>query len=89
LIAFGEISGLRSNVRKTSLMLVGTGGAVPNDLTDLGFTVAQSINTLGFEIRHDLHNLTECFDKAAVKMRNIANFWTRFRLTLPGRIAIA
>jgi len=67
LIAFGEISGLRCNVRKTSLMLVGTGGAVPNDLTDLGFTVAQSINTLGFEIRHDLHNLTECFDKAADK----------------------
>ncbi len=44
---------------------------------------------LGFDIDNRAERLGENFDKCISKMRQIVGNWSRFRLTLPGRIAIA
>ena len=34
-------------------------------------------------------NCWDNFDITIKKMKNVANFWTKFKLSLPGRIAVA
>jgi len=86
---FAQISGLTCNFDKTSIMLVGFGDNPKPDLTTLGFMVTESIKILGFEISNDLTTLQQHFDTAAQKIVKIIAFWSRFRLSMPGRIAIA
>ena len=51
--------------------------------------VKNSITVLGLKIDNNLSNLHVNFDDTLKKMQNVANFWSRFKLGLPGRIAIA
>jgi hypothetical protein len=44
---------------------------------------------LGIEISYRLDNIEEIFEKITGKIIDQAAYWERFRLTLPGRIAIA
>jgi len=89
LIDFGNLSGLRCNLDKTTVLFAGTGGAIPAGLENIGFRIVDRITLLGFEISWDLSGLQIAFDKAVDKMRKICNFWHRFRLSLTGRINIA
>jgi hypothetical protein len=43
---------------------------------------------LGYEIDAKIENLERNFDKCITKMRKTIGNWSRFRLSLPGRIAI-
>jgi len=50
--------------------------------------VTQEFTLLGMKIDNKLENLTGNFDLVISKMLRTVNFWARFGLTLPGRIAI-
>jgi hypothetical protein len=83
---FGDISGLRCNYDKTLVVPIGTNTVIPNNLH--GFTVSNKIKLLGLEISNDLNLLTENFLVIRDKIVSLVLFWERFKLTLPGRIAI-
>ena len=86
---FCRLSGLRCNFEKTNLMLVGGADRLRENLQDIGYNITDRIKLLGFDIDNNLEDLTQNFDKAIVKIRNIISFWERFRLSVPGRINIA
>jgi hypothetical protein len=87
---FGNISGLRTNVDKSTMMRIGrcTRQMDPGVLR-VGFPLVEKMKLLGFEISNDIECLSENFDICMSKMRKIVGNWSRFRLTLPGRIGIA
>ncbi len=50
LFDFSEISGLKCNTEKTSLMPIGPVAQVPEEITDLGFQISERIHILGMDI---------------------------------------
>jgi len=90
MIQFGVISGLCTNVEKTTMMRIGNRDTVLDPrIADLGFVMVDTMKILGFEIDSRVERLGVNFDKCISKMRQVVGNWSRFRLTLPGRIAIA
>jgi hypothetical protein len=88
LAQFGTLSGLKCNVDKSAILVTGT-NVIPDYVADSGFKPVNKINILGLEISNNLQSLTDNFDKPIEKIRNISNFWRKFRLSLPGRICVA
>ncbi|MFN9942541.1 MAG: hypothetical protein ACK56I_24030, partial [bacterium] len=90
MIQFGFISGLCTNVEKTTMMRIGNLDTVLDPrIEQLGFGLVTEMKILGFDIDNKAEQLEKNFDKCISKMRQIVGNWSRFRLTLPGRIAIA
>jgi hypothetical protein len=87
LIDFGDISGLKCNIEKTTIMPVGGIQALPFD-NDTGFTVDTKIKLLGIEIDNGLTCLEHVHLLTIDKICSITRFWSRFWLSLPGRINI-
>jgi len=85
---FASFSGLRSNADKTTLLFCGQENNVVNDIADIGFNIDDHFILLGMKINKGLGSLTTYFDEIIVKLQQIAEYWTRFRLTLPGRISV-
>jgi hypothetical protein len=48
---FGQISGLICNVEKTTIMQVGTGGPLPEEIMDLGFSPTDEVTILGLTLK--------------------------------------
>jgi hypothetical protein len=86
---FGSISGLECNVEKTILMQVGSELPIEPEIVQLGFDIRDEITLLGLIIQKD----SGCWEKSCKKIsgsiRKEINFWLRFNLSLPGRIAIS
>ncbi len=59
LILFGELSGLKCNFEKTSLMPIGNFQNIENDLFELGFTITDKITLLGLDIDRNLNFFRE------------------------------
>ena len=89
LTTFGNISGLKCNFDKTSIMPVGNKAAFTQEIIDIGFPVTNSVHLLGLEINDDLSSLTTVHTKTIEKIRKSINFWQRLRLSIPGRLNIA
>ena len=90
MLDFGYISGLKTNVEKTTMMRIGNLETVLDPrIEQLGFETVDEMRILGFDIDNKAERLERNFDKCIGKMRQIVGNWSRFRLTLPGRIAIA
>jgi hypothetical protein len=85
---FADISGLKCNVEKSQIMLTGT-QMVPEYIQESGFSLVNIVTILGFEITRDPGELDRNFDKAIEKIEKIARFWSRFKLSLAGRIMVA
>jgi Reverse transcriptase (RNA-dependent DNA polymerase) len=85
---FGTLSGLKCNFDKTFVMQVGDTTVIP-ECEDLGFRVVNSITLLGMEIDNNLDCLHSCHEKTLEKISNIITFWSRFCLSIQGRINIA
>jgi hypothetical protein len=83
---FGKISGLLCNYDKTMVMPIGKHDVIAENFC--GFTVSNKIKLLGMEITPELDNTDDIFIEIGEKILNIILFWSRFRLTLCGRIAI-
>jgi exonuclease III len=87
---FAEISGLKCNVNKSMLMMVGNGNLpVPPCVQNSGFQIVDSIKVLGFDITKNYEDLNSNFDDSIKKIKKTARFWERFKLSLPGRINVA
>ena len=90
LFDFGQISGLETNVEKTALMPIGMlDSPVEQDILDLGFEIVDSFKCLGLTINNKASSLERHFDEKIVKIRQLIGNWSRFNLSLPGRIAIS
>jgi hypothetical protein len=90
MLEFGVVSGLCTNVEKTTIMRIGNiESRIDPRIEDLGFTFVTDMKILGFEIDQNLVQLDQNFEKIISKLRQIVGNWSRFRLSLPGRIAIA
>jgi len=83
---FGAISGLGCNVEKTNLLPIGAVDNINNDIRNVGFTIVSNITVLGVEIGE---NYNTNYTKLLEKVQKQVNFWTRFSLSLPGRINVA
>ncbi len=89
LVSFGNISGLECNVEKTILMQVGSDLPIEQNILNLGFDVKNEITLLGLVIEGDTGSFEKSFNKITQSIAKEKNFWLRFNLSLPGRIAIA
>jgi hypothetical protein len=83
---FGALSGLKCNYDKTMVMPVGNTTRIPRKL--YGFSLTNKIKLLGADITNNWEDLEKNFDTVTDKIESLILFWERFRLTLPGRIAI-
>ncbi len=90
LFDFGDISGLETNVEKTTLMPIGgLDVGIPQEIIDLGFEIVNEIKCLGFRINNRAENLTRHFNEKIRKIRQLIGSWSRYNVSLPGRISIA
>jgi len=86
---FRQISGLKCNFEKTSILRIGnTDNDIDERILNLGFEIVDRIKLLGFYLtkngidgRDILHKITESI------VRSI-RFWRKFYLSLPGKIMI-
>jgi hypothetical protein len=62
---------------------------IPDFIRGSGFEVVNKLKILGFEITKNYNDLVQNIHKATDKIKNIIRFWTRFRLSLIGRINVA
>jgi exonuclease III len=87
---FFQTSGLKCNYEKTMLMpMLDISGEERDMIEELGFKVVSELTLLGAKIFRNLEQLHENWTKVREKIINLISFWERFRLSLPGRIAIA
>jgi hypothetical protein len=86
LYEFGQVSGLETNIEKTSLMPVGllTENLEP-EIIALGFDIVSEIKCLGMTINNRSSLLENHFDEKILKVRQLIGSWSRFNLSLPGR----
>jgi len=84
---FGRLSGLECNVEKTTVMCINS--AAPNFMAEVGFEIVDSVTILGLEIEGDSGQFNNSFERICTKIANNISSWTRFNLSLPGRICIA
>jgi len=88
LLVFGGISGLKVNNNKTAIMFINAPDEAVLAADELGFHITNEVTMLGMKIDSDLTCLTTVHEKTIQKMRNISTFWTRFSLSLAGRLNI-
>ena len=86
---FSTASGLVCNYDKSSIMPINQ----PDDelrahILNLGFSLVTSFKLLGLTINNTLDNIHEIYMELSEKISSLINFWTRFKLTLPGRLTI-
>jgi hypothetical protein len=89
LVDFSVISGLKCNIEKSQILIVGATEPVPDYVTNSGFAVTNKLNILGFDITKNADDLQKNYEKVTEKIRSMVRFWERFRLSLPGRINVA
>ena len=83
------MSGLVCNFDKTVIMLTNPVDEYTRaSIQDLDFTISDSFKLLGLAICRNLDNINEIYSELVTKINSLINFWTRFRLTLPGRQTI-
>jgi hypothetical protein len=87
---FAVISGLECNYDKTCILPINP--ISENErrvITESGFALVDNFKLLGANITADPYRLCENFKNVINKIQSQISFWTRFRLSLPGRIIIA
>jgi hypothetical protein len=89
LFDFSVFSGLSCNVEKTTITLVGNVGQISQEILNLGFKFVDEFTLLGAKISNNIDDIGNCFNTTLEKINNVRDFWSRLRLTLPGRIAVA
>jgi hypothetical protein len=86
---FEGISGLGCNVDKTMLMQVGSDDIINDDILGLGFDPKNEITILGMKLKNRGKCYESNMDLLIEKLRHQVRFWSRFNLSLPGRINVA
>ena len=87
---FSIISGLKCNLDKTCLMFIGPGDPVEAPLIEeLGFTIVMDMKVLGFMIGPEGVIEDQILRSTLAKVNQLIGCWSRFNLSLKGRIAIS
>jgi hypothetical protein len=88
---FASVSGLKCNMEKSTIMLMGFNEnlPVPEWILNSGFKIVNITSVLGCDISKNAADLPNNFDKIIGKIAKIKRFWERFNLSLPGRLAVA
>ena len=63
-------------------------GEILADILDLGFKFVEKVKILGFEVSNSQDWAEQNFGPVITKIQNLTNFWTRFSLSLIGKITI-
>ncbi len=82
---FGRLSGLECNVKKTTLLQVGSNDPVPDDIAKTSFMVVEEVTIFGLKLSGPGADTQGSLEG----IRKQVNHWARFNLSLPGRISIA
>jgi hypothetical protein len=69
-------------------MIFGT-DEIPEYVQQYGFNVTNNLKILGFNISKNSEELSENFVPVINKIKNVARFWERFKLSIAGRINVA
>jgi hypothetical protein len=85
---YGEISGLVCNVNKTNILLIGDDRLFPQNIADLDFNIAEEITVLAFKLSNNLDNFVTNSEKILANVLKQVRIWSRYNLSLPGRISI-
>jgi hypothetical protein len=83
------LSGLECNVEKTTLLQVGEHSPVTQEIAALGFSVVDTVTILGLKIVGSGADTGDSLNNIRVKLQKQVSHWSRFNLSLPGRITIA
>jgi hypothetical protein len=86
---FELLSGLECNVEKSTLMIIGNDNNTINELGAVGFDEKDEITLLGMYLSNKDDILEKNAEIITNKLLNQSHYWSRFNLSLPGRIAIA
>jgi Reverse transcriptase (RNA-dependent DNA polymerase) len=86
---FYEISGLECNIEKSVMMQVGNVEVLDDDILNSGFRLEKKIKILGATINGECKKFDENFLEMDEKVQKQINTWSRFNLSLTGRINIA
>jgi hypothetical protein len=87
---FSTISGLECNFDKTALLPIFPVSDIERGwIEEAGFTIVDKIKLLGADITSNYDDFNSNFDAINQKISSLIGFWSRFRLSLPGRLAIA
>jgi hypothetical protein len=87
---FAEISGLHCNFDKTSILAMNEPTVEElQSINQSGFTLVTKLKLLGAEITNNCSDLKNNFTIVIEKVKNLISYWSRFKLSLPGRISVA
>jgi Reverse transcriptase (RNA-dependent DNA polymerase) len=87
---FGKISGLVCNLQKTNILMI---GAVPDidtvrNISQLGINVTDELTVLGIRVNNQDSMIETNSDACVKKIDKQYRVWTRYNLSLPGKINI-
>jgi hypothetical protein len=83
---FGKLSGLECNVEKTTLLQVGDDSPITQEIADIGFSIVDTVTILGLKITGSGADTGDSLNAITQKLQQQVNHWSRFNLSLPGRI---
>jgi hypothetical protein len=86
---FEEISGLECNLEKSTVMVIGDDINQVNKLTAIGFEEKSEITLLGMYLSNKNDILEKNAEVISQKLIKQVQYWSRFNLSLPGKVAIA
>jgi hypothetical protein len=77
------------NVEKTTLLQVGEVGPISQEILELGFSIGNEVTILGLTLTGPTADFSQSLHKIGTKLQSQVNHWSRFNLSLPGRINVA
>jgi exonuclease III len=89
LTEFGQISGLECNVQKSHILPIGHLPVTTAEIRSLGFEIVDEMTVLGFKVSNNAEFISANTNKIVDKLRVQNRIWSRYNLSLPGRINIA
>ena len=85
---FASISGIKCNLDKTSILLIGSSQVISDEISALGFSFSDKIKVLGMELSREPGEWDENFVRILADISKKVEFWNRFNLSLPGKICV-
>jgi hypothetical protein len=86
---FSSISGLECNIEKSHLLPIGEIVPIPAEIANAGFEIKDKVTVLGLTFTGSGNILEDQEQIIIGKVKQKVTFWSRFNLSLPGRIDIA
>jgi hypothetical protein len=87
---FARFSGLHCNFDKTAILPIFPLSDIETTwIHDAGFSPTNKLKLLGAEITSNINDISDNFTGIVEKINALINYWSRFKLSLPGRISVA